>query len=243
MAGSLLLRMSGLESGYWIDEGIAVGIASHDFARHPVDAGHGRLAAAVLPAAARLDGALRRERGRHPRALAGLRADRRPGRLLGRQRGLRPPHRRARRGRHRRLPVPELLRAGDEDVLARRRPVAAGLGELRARVPARPPRAPGRARRVDDAAALHARVGPLPRRRDGVRVGRAVAPRPGPGPRRAAGRRRGAAALRALDPDADRAGAAHRGAVVGPADGDVPARGSRSPSSATSTAWPRRRCW
>src|SRR5215218_340465 len=31
MAGSLLLRVSGLESGYWIDEGIAVGIASHDF--------------------------------------------------------------------------------------------------------------------------------------------------------------------------------------------------------------------
>ena len=31
MAGSLLLRVSGMESGYWIDEGIAVGIASHDF--------------------------------------------------------------------------------------------------------------------------------------------------------------------------------------------------------------------
>jgi hypothetical protein len=31
MAGSLALRMSGLDSGYWIDEGIAVGIASHDF--------------------------------------------------------------------------------------------------------------------------------------------------------------------------------------------------------------------
>src|SRR5688500_6359990 len=30
MAGSLMLRVSGLESGYWIDEGIAVGIASHD---------------------------------------------------------------------------------------------------------------------------------------------------------------------------------------------------------------------
>jgi len=30
MAGSLLIRLSGLESGYWIDEGIAVGIASHD---------------------------------------------------------------------------------------------------------------------------------------------------------------------------------------------------------------------
>ena len=30
MAGSLALRVSGLESGYWIDEGIAVGIASHD---------------------------------------------------------------------------------------------------------------------------------------------------------------------------------------------------------------------
>jgi mannosyltransferase len=35
MAGSLLLRMSGLESGYWIDEGIAVGIASHDFSDIP----------------------------------------------------------------------------------------------------------------------------------------------------------------------------------------------------------------
>ena len=31
MAGSLMLRVSGMESGYWIDEGIAVGIASHDF--------------------------------------------------------------------------------------------------------------------------------------------------------------------------------------------------------------------
>jgi len=35
MAGSLLLRMSGLESGYWIDEGIAVGIASHDLTDIP----------------------------------------------------------------------------------------------------------------------------------------------------------------------------------------------------------------
>jgi mannosyltransferase len=35
MAGSLVLRMSGLESGYWIDEGIAVGIASHDFSDIP----------------------------------------------------------------------------------------------------------------------------------------------------------------------------------------------------------------
>src|SRR3954451_6054062 len=35
MAGSLLLRTSGLESGYWIDEGIAVGIASHDFTDIP----------------------------------------------------------------------------------------------------------------------------------------------------------------------------------------------------------------
>src|SRR3954471_3593462 len=35
MAGSLLLRMSGLESGYWIDEGIAVGTPSPDFADIP----------------------------------------------------------------------------------------------------------------------------------------------------------------------------------------------------------------
>jgi mannosyltransferase len=35
MAGSLALRMSGLESGYWIDEGIAVGIASHSFTDIP----------------------------------------------------------------------------------------------------------------------------------------------------------------------------------------------------------------
>jgi hypothetical protein len=35
MAASLLLRTGGLDSGYWIDEGIAVGIASHDFADIP----------------------------------------------------------------------------------------------------------------------------------------------------------------------------------------------------------------
>jgi mannosyltransferase len=35
MAGSLALRMSGLDSGYWIDEGIAVGIASHDLSDIP----------------------------------------------------------------------------------------------------------------------------------------------------------------------------------------------------------------
>ena len=35
MAGSLLLRVSGLESGYWIDEGIAVGIASHSLTDIP----------------------------------------------------------------------------------------------------------------------------------------------------------------------------------------------------------------
>src|SRR5919107_2404971 len=35
MAGSLLIRLSGLESGYWIDEGIAVGIASHSLTDIP----------------------------------------------------------------------------------------------------------------------------------------------------------------------------------------------------------------
>ena len=31
MGASLLLRTGALDTGYWIDEGIAVGIASHDF--------------------------------------------------------------------------------------------------------------------------------------------------------------------------------------------------------------------
>src|SRR5829696_2285742 len=35
MAASLFLRTGALDSGYWIDEGIAVGIASHDFADIP----------------------------------------------------------------------------------------------------------------------------------------------------------------------------------------------------------------
>jgi mannosyltransferase len=35
VAGSLLLRTGGLHAGYWIDEGIAVGIASHDLADIP----------------------------------------------------------------------------------------------------------------------------------------------------------------------------------------------------------------
>src|ERR1044072_4658279 len=35
MAGSLALRMSGLESGYWIDEGVAVGVAPPSFTDIP----------------------------------------------------------------------------------------------------------------------------------------------------------------------------------------------------------------
>ena len=58
-AATLLLRTGILDSGYWIDEAITVGIASHDAPRHPRPAAARRLAAALLPAAARLDGARR----------------------------------------------------------------------------------------------------------------------------------------------------------------------------------------
>ena len=218
MAGSLLLRMSGLESGYWIDEGIAVGIASHDFSD--------------IPSTLSMDGspplyylllhgwmALVGEGEAATRALSLIFAV---------------------------LAVPVAYWAGNA-IFDRRTGVLAAIGvaacpflnyyaqETRMYslvvvlsllasasfvlgVPARAPRAPDRPRGVDDAAVLHPRLGPVPRRRDGLRVDRPVAARAGARPRRAAGRRRRAAALRAVDPDADLAGAEHRRAVVRAAD-------------------------
>ena len=88
MGASLLLRTGALDAGYWIDEGIAVGIASHDFADIPRRARPGRQPAAVLPAAARLDAAGRHERGRDPLAQPDLRAARRSRRRSGRVRGV-----------------------------------------------------------------------------------------------------------------------------------------------------------
>ena len=111
------------------------------------------------------------ERGRHARAVAAVRAAGGAGLVVGGQRGLRPARGRARRGGRGRLPVPDLLRAGDADVLAGRRAVGARLRELRARVRARPAAARLAARAVARAAALRAQLGALPRRRDGRRAG------------------------------------------------------------------------
>ena len=67
--------------------------------------------------------------------------------------------------------VPDLLRAGDADVLARRPALDPRVGELRARVRARRAAARRLARRVARAAALHAHLGPVPGGGDGRRAG------------------------------------------------------------------------
>ena len=118
VGASLLLRTGMLDAGYWIDEAIAVGIASRDLAD--------------IPAALRQDGspplyylllhgwmaARRHERGGDPGAVARLRAALGARGVLGRERAVRPPRRRLRRRGRGRLPVPHVLRAGDADVHA-----------------------------------------------------------------------------------------------------------------------------
>ena len=223
MAGSLLLRMSGLESGYWIDEGIAVGIASHDLTDIPrtlsMD-GSPPLYYVLLHGWMGLVG----ESEAATRALSLVFAliavpvaywagnaifDRRTGVLAAVGVAACPfLNYYAQETRMYSLVVVLSLLASASFVLAF---LHGRRGHLVG------------ARRLDDAAVLHARVGHVPRPRHGVRVDRAVAPRPRLGSRRPAGRRRGAPAVRAMDPDADLAGAAHRGSVVGPADAEVPA--------------------
>ena len=167
--------------------------------RDPGAAAPGRLAAALLPAAARLDGAGGRRRGRHPRAVAPLRGRRRCPRHGGRRAAV---GRRRRGGDRRDLPVPHVLRAGGADVHARRRPLAGGDGRVRAAPPGRPG---GRA----DAPALHAHVGRVPVRRLRVRLARARSRS-----RRPATWRGGRRALPALGAEPRVPGTAHRRAVV-----------------------------
>ena len=83
-AVSLVLRTRELGAGFWIDEGISVGIAHHPLHRRSRPAAPGRLAAAVLHAAARLDRRLRRRRAGDPRAFAALRARLHPASATGR---------------------------------------------------------------------------------------------------------------------------------------------------------------
>ena len=78
-----MLRLRALSAPYWIDEGISVGISSHPLGAIPGAPAPGRLAAAVLPAAARVDGALRHGPERHARAVGGPGHRLRAGRLVG----------------------------------------------------------------------------------------------------------------------------------------------------------------
>ena len=76
-----------------MDEGLSIGIAGAAVLRHPRRAAPGRLAAALLPAAARLDGAGRQRAGRHPGPVGRDLAARRAGRPVGRLVAVRPPRR------------------------------------------------------------------------------------------------------------------------------------------------------
>ena len=63
---SVLLRTRDLDVGFWIDEGLSVGIADRPLSDIPGGAAPRRLAAAVLRAAAPVDERVREHRGRPP---------------------------------------------------------------------------------------------------------------------------------------------------------------------------------
>ena len=117
---SLALRTQAIHARFWIDEGLSVGISSHPLSDIPGRPAQGRLAAAVLPAPQAVDERLRQRRGRHARALGRLRDPHRAGRLAGRARAVRRSRGLDRGAAGRDQPVPDLLRAGDEDVRPRR---------------------------------------------------------------------------------------------------------------------------
>ena len=56
---SIYVRTRAISGSFWMDEGLSVGISSHSAHGHPARPAPGRLAAALLHAAARLDGRLR----------------------------------------------------------------------------------------------------------------------------------------------------------------------------------------
>ena len=238
-AGTLLLRTGILDSGYWIDEAITVGIASHDVRDIPdmlrLDGSpplfylllHGWMALAGTGEAAT----------RAPALLFALLAV--PVSWWAGTAVFGPPRGRVRRGGRGRLAVPHLLRAGGAHVLARDGAVRAGVRELRARVPARPARPRVAARRVGRAAPLHAQLGALPRRGPRHRLAVAVAAGARRRPRgRAAGRRR-RAGLRAVGAEPRLPGRQHGRAVGRAPDRRCTCSASRAGCSATR----RSRCW
>ena len=147
-AATLLLRTGILDSGYWIDEAITVGIASHDLADIPrmlrLD-GSPPLFYLLLHGWMALVGSGEAATRALPLLFALLAV---PVSWWAGTARLRPPRGRPRRGGRGRLPVPDLLRAGDADVLAGRGAVRARVRVLRARVPARSPALPVAAGRL-----------------------------------------------------------------------------------------------
>ena len=110
--------------GYWVDEGLSVGIADRPLTDIPGvlrQDGSPPLYYVLLHIWMALGG---QRRAGDAHAVAAVRAGRRPGRVLGRRARVRPPRRLVRRGAGRAQPVHLAVRAGDADVLARR---AAGL--------------------------------------------------------------------------------------------------------------------
>ena len=121
-----------IHARFWIDEGLSVGIASHPLVDIPGvlrQDGSPPLYYLLLNA---LDERLRRRRGRHARAVGRLRAARRcPAAWLGGARALRRARRLDRGAAGRAQPVPDLLRAGDADVRARRPALDGRDGDVR----------------------------------------------------------------------------------------------------------------
>ena len=191
--------------------------------RHPGGAAPGRLAAAVLPAAARLDGALRLVAERDARALRRLCHRVRAGGVVGGG-ALRHVGRPRRRRTDGARPLHRPLRRRDAHVLA---PAPAGRARVRrlpARLRAAPARPRGDLRAAPRAVAVLARVGRVPRPGRGAGLARARRRRPAParaGARRRARLRRGRAALRTLGADVALPGRPHRRPVVAPAHGAV----------------------
>ena len=169
-----------LNVGYWVDEGLSVGIADRPLTDIPGHPAPGRLAAALLLLLHVWMSLDRQRREGDAHAVAAVRAGRRPGRVLGRGPRVRPPRGVVRGGADRAQPVPLAVRAGDAHVLARR---AAEPARDVARTCAPTPSTSARARRWPvlfgaraRGRALHPQLGALPRRGDVRRVARAALP-------------------------------------------------------------------
>ena len=227
---SLVLRTRELGIGFWIDEGLSVGIADRPLGDVPGGPAARRLAAALLHAAARLDAGRRQLGGGRALAVGRLCADRRSGRVVGSARAVRHA-RRVDGGRsHRHEHVLHPVRAGGADVRAGRAAGAGGLGDLRARVRVGRARLGDRLRGRARRDALHAQLGAVLRRRLRARVAVSAVSRPRSA-RAARDRRdrlrRRAGALPALAADRALPGRPYGGAVVRAADRRRAARHAR----------------